>query len=696
LTWGVNHLAYVPVVLRLLWPLLGLLLIWTPLGSRLGRILIERIAPWLPGRKSIAYLVAPVLGVVIFWLLRCKNHFLGDGWLLGELVTDGALFSGYEFIDYHLHARLFGLLRLEGTGQVYGLFAVISTLLGGLYLFLAAWSARSLSHDRGERVLLYALLVFFAPVEMFLGYVECYSVLMLCLLLFLVLTVRHFRDGISLHLPAAAFGLALFFHLDALFLVPLLAALVCFPSEHAPRAFARRLLITAAPVLAALALGGAIYWLSGYDREWFEADFVAGRRLLQPLARWTGPHSLLSLAHWKDLLNLLLLLAPVPLVMLVSVWPALASADLRRGSATDRPGHAVGPRGHATGRQRRACVWALPREILLLLGGTLWLLLLMSLVHMKLGAVRDWDLFAAHSSIFVITAWLVWSHATRGRAGASLVAQVAGTAFFLVLPWFWLNADDARSFQRIRDVIVDQPPAVQAYSYEEIGKYLRARGRIPEAIEAYKTSTDANPHNARVLSVLGALQYNSGERAAALVTFERVLEADSTFALGLETMARLRMERGETREALLLARRLAGHAEETCQAMELHARAAEEAGLVDEAITALTRAYRKYPERIDLMERAGGLALLEGNFVHSERAFRAVLRRQPASVSARAGLVVALWEPLRQAPSARGDPGSQRRMREALQLIEGLIVEGEASDLMRSWRLEMRGALGED
>ncbi len=674
--WGINHLAFAPFHVRLLWPLMGLIVIWTPLGVRIGSWLVERAAPLLLGRKLIAYGVVPILGAAVFWILRCRTHFLGDGWLLGELAARGIPYHGFDFISYLLPARLYALLGLETEAASFALFGWISIVAGAFYLAAAAWSARSLSQESGERIVLYAMLVLFAPVEMFMGYVECYAILMVVMLLYVVAFALHYRGRVGLWVVAGLFGLGLAFHLDALFLGPLLALAVFCPAQRAPGSLVGRLVMVLVPVLGILTVALGIYSLEGYTTARFHLEFVElrqGQRLLTP---FHGDQGILSWRHWKDIANLLVLLVPVPLALLVAARPWRKAAR----APTD------GTQG------RRVRGW--PLEVMLLLVVCLWLLVLMSLIHMKLGIARDWDLFAAQMPLIVVAAFLVWSVLTGGRMGAGLVGSVVGAAFFLSVPWFWLNAGEERSVDRFRGIIGDQPRFSQAYAHEEIGKYYRKGGRIPEALEEYRIMTEIFPENARFHVVRGMLQYYEGDHDAACRAFRRGLEADSTYALALKMMARIHAERNEPKEVLFYARRLAGKREESLQSAYLHGLAAEQLGLLAEAMQAYERAVRKDPKRMDLMERVGFLALKHGDLARSERVYRTVLRHQPASVAARRGLVTVIWRLLRGNPAAWKGALARGRLQEGLKLADGLIAEGKANEETIQCREGIRAALG--
>jgi tetratricopeptide (TPR) repeat protein len=661
--WGVNHLAYVPVPLRCLGLLLGGALLWTRAGEVLGRGLQLRVAPLLLGRRAIAYGLLPLLGAAGCWLLRTRTHFLGDGWLLGELVARGVPFHGFDFLDYFGHAWLFHRLHLTTEAAAFQLFAVLSVVAGALYLVFAAWSARHLATDDGERITLYALLVAAAPLQLFMGYVECYSFLTAFLLLFLAGLTGHYTRTTPVTWAAAAFGAALAIHLDALFLSPLVLLLILLPPGGRLALKPRRTLEILLPILACLAVTALIYLAARYTPGTFEIDFRAGRRGQRLLAPLAGEGNLLSGARIKDFVNLVLLLVPVPLAMI----------------AASRPGRRAGTRP--------------ARGEAVLLVGALGLLLLMLFVHMALGVARDWDLFAPSATVFVFLAFLLWRRRTGGRPAAREVGAIAATAFLLAAPWFWLNAGEARSVRRFSDVIADLPRFARAYAHEEIGKYHRKAGRTAEALAEYRTCTEIFPGNPRFQVALGGLLYNTGRRDEALPVFARAFAADSTYPLALDMLTRIHAERGEVDAALPFARRLARRPEETARAAAMHGALAAMQERYDEAIEAYRRARRKDPAAIDYAMQYGVLCLLRERYAEAEEGFRAILARDAASVMGRTGLVAALWLPISAAPGTWADPAVQRRMQEALRLATKLAAEGAADPATREVAEQIRGAL---
>jgi len=311
LLWGVNHLAYAHPLIRILWPVAGLLLLWLPAGERIARG-VTRVGARLLGARWIAMLALPLLGALLFWLARCANHFLGDGWFLGELITTGVPYHGYDFLAYHFHCKLFHALSFKTDTEAFHLIGTTSVWTGAVCLAVAGWGVRRITDHDPERVFLYALLVIAAPLQMFMGYVETYAQLYVGQLLFGILLILHYRKGWPLWALGGGFAVGLFFHLDALFLAPVLGAVVLVPPPTAPRRLAARVLAAGGPVLLGLGLAAAILLLGGYRERHFVFDFLHKERAPRLLVSLTGSHGLLSLRHWKDVLNLLLLLVPIP------------------------------------------------------------------------------------------------------------------------------------------------------------------------------------------------------------------------------------------------------------------------------------------------------------------------------------------------------------------------------------------------
>lgn len=664
--WGLHHLAYLPPALRPWPPLIGLALLWSPAGERFGAWLGRRVAPMIFDRRWVLYGLVPLLGAGLFWVLRVRTHFLGDGWLLGELVHRGVLFHGFDFVGYHLHARLYQALGWHGEAQAFLLFALVSLFAGWLHLIAVGWAARRWSGDPGERLLLYLLLVACASSLVFCGYVEAYALLVVALALFALLVAAHYATGVPAWVAGVAFGAALAMHLDALFLAPLLLLLALQPAQRRSGRV-RHALALGLPAAAGFLAGVAILHLGGYHAGWLELEFLRPEGRPQILREAGGPEGWLQARHLKDVANLLVLLAGTPLAM-------IAAALVERLRA----------------RRREGQVPWLARGEAVLLAGCSWVVLLAVALHLRLGMARDWDLFAAPAAVFPAAALLLW----RGRGGERerrrLLGWVGGAALLLALPWFWVNAGEERSLRRFESVVADLPPFARAYALEEIGKYHRKADRDEEALAAYRACVEIFPGNPRFRGALGALLYDRGDLAGAEAELLRVVAADTSIVEAPFLLAMIAADRGDFPAALDWSRRIAGSAREPARAAALHGAVAEELGFDLEAIAAYRRAAAGEEGRGDLLERAGLLALRGGDLAQAEGLLRAVLAREPRREATLAGLLEAGRQRLLRAPPRPGDEEALRRVREQLALVAALEQSGQASAELRAWREQLR------
>jgi tetratricopeptide (TPR) repeat protein len=317
----------------------------------------------------------------------------------------------------------------------------------------------------------------------------------------------------------------------------------------------------------------------------------------------------------------------------------------------------------------------------------------MSTLHMKQGIARDWDLFAAHATLVVLTAWLAWSKLVTGRLREELTGAAVAVAFLLSAPWFWLNAGEARSVRWFEDIATGFPAYERAYAHEELGKYYRSAGNSTEALKQYQRSFETFPGHGRFGAALGTFQYSEGMKEDALRTFRQVLSVDPNQKAALELSARIHYERREHDEALVFARKLAGMGREGPRAAAIRGAAADTLGLLDEALASYELALKGYPSNVELMCRIGRVHIRKGDFAGAERVFESALRFQPGSVPARMGLAAAVWEPIARNRRSLAGPATQERIRLVYRTLSQLAAEGNADAKTLAWREEVRRTL---
>lgn len=657
--WGLNHLAWFPPAARVAIPLCGLVLVWGPPGRAFGSLLLEKIGPRILGSRVLAFGVVPLFGAVALWLFRDRVHLLGDGQTLATLMARNVLFHGFDFMTYFGQAWIF---QWSGTGQepeAYQIMTAVSCLAGLLYLAVAAWSARRLGTDSADSSLLYALLIWSAPLQLFMGYAETYAPLAVGLLVFLTLLLLYTRHEVPLWKVGCAWAVALFLHLNALFLGPLLAAVTIWPGPR-KSPFVRRLAAAFLPAFGTLVVAAGLYLLSGYSMARWRADFgstLTGGGIFVP---WSGHDGLLTPRHLKDVINLLLLLGgPCLIVAATSGFPLRVPDDRRRGAR-------------------------------LLAFGVCWLIVLTVTLHMKLGTARDWDLLAAHAAVFTLAGW--WLLGDKRRL--AVAGPVLGTALALSTPWFLVNADPARAVARVDAVTADVAPYPRGLLQEQIAHLLLAQGDQDGALQHFRRAGEVCPNNPRFHSLLGTFLLNRNDLDGAAAAYARTLRADSLDSYGLKMGLLTADLRQDQPAALSVARRLQRLGLQDADAAEIHARAAAALNHPTEAREALVRSLAQDPRRTHLWNDLGRLDLAAERFAEAAESYRNLLNADPQSVRGRLGLGVALW---RQLPTARQARAAQ--LQQILALIDGALATGldEATDHaeIADWRSRVLSALAE-
>ncbi len=708
--WGFNHLAYLPLWSRVASLVAASALLFLPRGLAAVSASLAWFGRNVLGRPILAHLVVPVVGAAVFWLLRVPHYFLGDGWLLGEIVDLGGRLHGFDWLAFALRAWLKQIVDPATEAGTFRIFAGVSVAAGFLYLETAAWVSRRLGRTDFERGFLYALLILAARLQIFMGYPECYQMLSVAMLLFGSLLLLYYRGSASLEALGFSFGLGLAFHPDALFLAPALLGPLLWPGPAERRSsLASRIVrlgvgvfvmaLTSVAVL--LALGGGWEPLLKSLRQSGEKV-----RLLRPLFGETG---FLMPRHWKDLANLAILLAGPSLVLLLGAWGVLRSGpgpgtvseapDDRAPASRGRESHPESS-GRRSRRQRGAGVkrreptaprtwrepWDLRSVAKGLALGLAGVVLVAVFFVMRLGMVRDWDLLAAHSVAVCLLAASLFFRLPDLRGREHLASRVVVAAALLVVPWFALNASTKESLRRFESVIEDLPRFPRAYAHEEIGKYYRKLQRYEEAEREYEKCVSIFPSNKRFHCAKGFLELQYLDREKARRSLMRAFELDSTWVLPLRALRYLASTSGRPKEALEYARRVAASGDETAKDAVRYAELAEMLGLDVEAGEAYVRAAAMGAEDAgSLLAQAGVRFLAAGMIDRAVHYLEEGIARGAPEAPALTLMAAALEQRL---ADLQEGPARQKVARRLVRVLERLELLGAADehhrDLLRA------------
>lgn len=320
--WGFNWWAYWPDWVAPLLFLAGLGLI-LPCGS-VGAIgarsesVIRRSGARLSSR--LGFTAISLAYPALFYFLRAKTHFLGDGYGQLKLLTSNE--SNYLQVRElgeslaHLGAKLV----MGGTSEIAALasFQAVSILAGVILLSLLYLFARRLFIAEADRILFTAGIATGGYMLLYFGYVENYSLLVLATVLFTLVGLLVSLGKLNRWLVLPAVALPIFFHIIAVVMLPGAAFLLV--SGGRPKK-----LLAGIPVwLRAALIAACSFLLMWLFYRFYTANYFF-RYAIVPLVenRVTAEgYTLFSLNHLTDFANLLLLLIPGLPLLLVSLMSA--------------------------------------------------------------------------------------------------------------------------------------------------------------------------------------------------------------------------------------------------------------------------------------------------------------------------------------------------------------------------------------
>jgi hypothetical protein len=379
----------------------------------------------VPWREAAAILI-----VIAIFAFPVAHTRWGDAYILsrGLAWPDPALRLTHSWqapLDVWLHSRVWLLLgpRL-GWEDATPIYRLLSPLAGALYLgVLLAWS-RTTAHCW----LIFGLGASLGLLQLFCGYVENYSFAAAGIVLFLWLGYRVLTGRAPLWQPSLVLALTNAMHPSTVILAPALLYLGWTTARRGTVPYRRAVLEIAAPMLVVAAATLLLMESGGHGlAALLTTDRPGGSdaRWFVPLwgtsTRWEA-YTLVSWPHLRDLLNQMLLVAPVVLPALLWVWAA---------------GCHAAPRGFPSE--------ASPSAATFLAIAALSHLALIIVWNPDYGGQRDWDLFSL--AWIPATIWLATVAAKRLSPPAAsagfvplVVLQALHTAAWVyqnTLPWSW-------------------------------------------------------------------------------------------------------------------------------------------------------------------------------------------------------------------------------------------------------------------
>jgi len=270
--WGVNQLAYIPLVPR--WIIIAS--VFLMLIPTVNRTLYDVLARFFnlaeknlkKTHRYYTYVFFSLVSLVPFWMFKTKTHLLGDGYLRARDIMGGAKFSVTEPLDFYLHALTYRLLKSDGF-QIYSL---LSCLGGALFVFLALWLSCLLGKENKERVLAFVILISMGSVQLFFGYVESYTWVYIGIMAYFLFSLWFLEGKCSLIFPGLALLFSIGLHLSALYLLPSLVYLCVSRARGEEKAFNLKRVFGVTVILLLVGAGLFILSIQHPDKIPFSSD----------------------------------------------------------------------------------------------------------------------------------------------------------------------------------------------------------------------------------------------------------------------------------------------------------------------------------------------------------------------------------------------------------------------------------------
>ena len=416
--WGLAFYAQLPLALGIIGGLIAVSTLFLPINRFSRRKVTETwqsIARKLPA--DVYFALMSILAMPAFWLLRIRHLNWGDANILvvGLSQKDAPVLYNWQApFTVFLHQRLWQLWAEPTLGWgVDTVYAAVSVLCGGLFVFFALKLSQALGDNFTQRATVAGIILTGGAMQLFFGYIENYTVISLGIIVFLWFGLRAARGQSPLWYTTFALSLTNAFHPSTIVLwgAPLYLAWKQYRAGQSQFDILQAILLP--PLLVGSVVLSMMEWgnhgLSAFscddrpgvgDHIWFVP------LSLDSVSEWQR-YAMFSWGHFLDWGNEVLLTMPFAAPLL-----ALAGAKLWRM------------------RAELSEKWK-TQTFFLGIAGVGYLLLTWAW-NADYGIQKDWDLFSPASFVVNLLAGVLWIRAWRNDK-----SMLSKSAFVVIAMGGW-------------------------------------------------------------------------------------------------------------------------------------------------------------------------------------------------------------------------------------------------------------------
>jgi hypothetical protein len=493
------------------------------------------------------------LSIPLFWALRTKFFLLGDGYFKLAAVSKGVI-TPTEPLDGIIHHQFYRLLTFISPGIDPSFsYTILSVACGGIFVFLILCLSDLLGGTAFKKVLIFSSLLTLGSIELFLGYVESYTILLVGLTLFILFSILYLQGRANIIFSFFVLGFSIGVHVSAIVFIPAFLYVIFWKW--------RKEKWRSIDIFTLLSLLGclAIIFLAMSKVFLMEGEGNRFGQFLPVLPSAKTSFTMFCGAHFWEFINQLLLISPVGTLLFLfflfytlkfkSFTVRLRSPSLSKVEGKD------------------------PILSFLLISSLLGLLLVF-IYNGRLGNA-DWDLRSFAGIFFTLFGMLIfvkWGSQWSRFKNYGLI--LIAVSFFHTIPWIMVNANKQMSADRYimtsvndrhilstkgggmwrmarvlwmaglikeRDEILKEGIKRNPFElgcYSLLAQSLNLQRKYDEAIFYLEEALKLRPDSKEIRLNLGQTYVNNDELEKAIFHMEKIkgeYECDSAFVISLAT-----------------------------------------------------------------------------------------------------------------------------------------------------------------
>jgi cytochrome c-type biogenesis protein CcmH/NrfG len=607
--WGVHHLYFFPrwvgwiltiVIISFFIPSVNsfMLKFFESIFSALEKIFTKI-------RKYPLFAIVSLLSIPVFWSLRTKLFLLGDGYNILKKLSNGMI-TPTEWLDGIIHQEFYRFLSMISPGIDPSFsYSIPSVVCGGIFIFLILTLSDLLGKTTFQKVLIFSILFTLGSIELFFGYVESYTILLVSLTLFILFSILYVQARASIIFSFLALVLSVGLHVSAIVFVPSFFYVIFWKWQSE-----KRKLLDIFTLLSLLGCFGMISFIV------WKVFFLKGEgggfsRFLPLLPSAKTDFTLFCGAHIGEFANQLLLLSPVGTISFLF----FLFYTLKFRSFKD------------------------PILNFLLISSLLSLLLVF-VYNSRWGSV-DWDLMS-FPGIFLtllgILLFVKWGSEWPKFKNHGLI--LIAVSFFHTVPWIIVNADRQMSVDRYiltaeNDRHILCAPGGGMW---RVARVLEEAGFTEKAEKILKRGIKRNPEELGCFSYLGKILHYQERYDEAMFYLKRGLRLKPQSKEIRYSLGQIYLKKEDLQKAIFHLEKVKGEYEQNSVFVIKLANAYLKVGRPEDAKDILQGFLAKNQESATMRGLLGTSFFMLKDFSNAKKEWEMALKLNPDELLAKTGL----------------------------------------------------------